>query len=124
MTRLKLIDTNTYPRGIVLVAFVAIVALSGGCQKSQQAPSGPQTFASADAAGSAVYQASMAGNDDALLTIFGPGATELITSGDPVQDKAARDKFAASYDQMHRWGKLTNGGMVLNVGADNYPFPF
>lgn len=25
---------------------------------------------------------------------------------------------------MHRWGRLTNGGRVLNVGADNYPFPF
>ena len=25
---------------------------------------------------------------------------------------------------MHRWGKLTNGGLVLDVGAENYPFPF
>jgi hypothetical protein len=124
MTRLKLIDTNIYPWRIALVAFVAFVALAGGCQKSQQAPSGPQSFGSPDAAGSALYQASTAGNGDALLAIFGPGATELISSGDPVQDKTARDKFAASYDQMHRWGKLTNGGMVLSVGADNYPFPF
>jgi hypothetical protein len=124
MTRLKLIDTNIYLGRIVLVAFVAFVALAAGCQKSQQAPIGPQSFASPDAAGSALYQASTAGNGDALLTIFGPGATELISSGDPVQDKAARDKFAASYDQMHRWGKLTNGGMVLSVGADNYPLPF
>jgi hypothetical protein len=61
---------------------------------------------------------------NALLAIFGPGATELIISGDPVQDKAARDKFAAGYDQMHRWGKPKNGGMVLNIGAENYPLPF
>jgi len=124
MTRLRLTDTKTYPRYIVLVAFAAIIAFSAGCQKSQQAPSGPKTFASADAAASAVYETAKAGDGDALLAIFGPGATELILSGDPVQDKAARDKFAASYDQMHRWGKLTNGGMVLNVGAENYPFPF
>jgi hypothetical protein len=25
---------------------------------------------------------------------------------------------------MHRWGKLTQGGLVLDVGAENYPFPF
>jgi hypothetical protein len=25
---------------------------------------------------------------------------------------------------MHRWGKLENGGRVLEVGAENYPFPF
>jgi len=124
MTRRKFIGTESYPRCTVLAAFVAIIVLSGGCQKTQQAPNGPQTFASPDAAGSAVYQASMAGDGNSLLTIFGPGATDLISSGDPVQDKSARDRFAASYDQMHRWGKLTNGGMVLNVGADNYPFPF
>ncbi len=87
-------------------------------------PSGPKTFASPEAAASAVYDAAKAENGNALLAIFGPGATDLISSGDPVQDKAAREHFASSYDQMHRWGKLTSGGMVLNVGADNYPFPF
>jgi hypothetical protein len=123
MTRLRLTDTKTYLRCIVLVSF-AVIALSGGCHKPEQAPSGPKTFASPDAAASAVYEATRAGDGNALLAIFGPDATELIVSGDPVQDKAARDHFAASYDQMHRWGKLTNGGMVLNVGAENYPFPF
>jgi DUF2950 family protein len=123
MTRVTLTDTKTYPRCIVLVAFAAIIAASG-CQKPEQAPRGPKTFASLDAAASAVYESAKAGDGDALLAIFGPGATELIISGDVVQDKAARDKFAAGYDQMHRWGKLTNGGMVLTVGAENYPFPF
>jgi hypothetical protein len=124
MTRLRLSDMKTYPRCVVLVAFAAIIAFSGGCQKSEQVPSGPKAFASPDAAAGALYDAAKAGDSNALLAIFGPGATELIVSGDPVQDKTARDKFAASFDQMHRWGKLTNGGLVLNVGAENYPFPF
>jgi len=25
---------------------------------------------------------------------------------------------------MHRWGKLAHGGMMLDIGAENYPFPF
>jgi hypothetical protein len=124
MTRLRLSVMKTYPRCMFLVAFVAIIAFSGGCQKSEQVPGGPKLFASPDAAGGAIYQAANAGDENALLAIFGPGAAELITSGDPVQDKTARDHFAASYDQMHRWGKLTNGGLVLNIGAENYPFPF
>jgi hypothetical protein len=124
MTRLRLSGRKTYPRYIVLVAFAAIISVSGGCQKSEQAPSGPKTFASPDAAANAVYDAAKVGDGNALLAIFGPGATELLISGDPVQDKVARDKFAARYDQMHRWGKLKNGGVVLNVGAENYPFPF
>jgi len=111
---------------MVIAFFLAVAPVTGlaGCQKSEQAPSGPKTFASAAAAGSAVYEAAKTGDTNALLAIFGPGASELITSGDPVQDKAGRDKFVADYDQMNRWGKLTNGGRVLNVGAENYPFPF
>jgi hypothetical protein len=124
MTRVRLTDTRSNLRCIVLVACAAVIAFSGGCQKSEQAPGGPKTFASPDAAASALYEAAKAGDENALLAIFGPGATELVTSGDPVQDKSGRDWFAASYDQMHRWGKLTSGGMVLNVGADNYPLPF
>jgi hypothetical protein len=126
MTGLTFTDTRRNRRCIALVAFAALIAFSGGCQKSQQTPtaSGPKTFASPEAAASAVYDAAKAQDGNALLAIFGPGATDLVSSGDPVQDKAARETFSASYDQMHRWGKLTSGGMVLNVGADNYPFPF
>jgi hypothetical protein len=124
MTRPRLSDMKTYLRCIVLVAVAATIAFPGGCQKSEQAPSKPKAFASPDAAAGALYDAAKAGDSNALLAIFGPGPTELIVSGDPVQDKTARDKFAASYDQMHRWGKLKNGGMVLDIGAENYPFPF
>jgi hypothetical protein len=124
MTRPRLSDMKTYLRCIVLVAVAATIAYSGGCQKSEQAPSEPKALASPNVAADALYDAAKAGDSNALLAILGPGATELIVSGDPVQDKTARDKFAASYDQMHRWGKLKNGGMVLNIGAENYPFPF
>jgi hypothetical protein len=125
MTCLRLTETNAYPRCIRLLALAAIIMLPTGCQKSQPAPatSGPKTFASPDDASRSLYEAAKAGDSNALLAIFGPGATELIISGDPVQDKAAREKFVANYDEMHRWGTLTNG-KVLNIGAENYPFPF
>ena len=124
MTYLRLTETKTYSRCVLLLALAAIIVLTAGCQKSQQAPSGPKTFASPDDASRSVYEAAKAGDSNGLLAIFGPDATELIVSGDPVQDKTAREKFAANYDQMHRWGMLTNNGMVLNIGAENYPFPF
>ena len=97
MTYLRLTETKTYSRFIRLLALVAIVVLPAGCQKSQQAQataaSGPKTFASPEDASTSLYQAAKAGDSNALLAIFGPGATELIVSGDPVQDKAARDKL-------------------------------
>jgi hypothetical protein len=124
MTRFSLTETETYPRFIVHLALAAIIVLSAGCKKSDQATTGPKTFASPDEASKAVYEAAKSGDSNALLAIFGADAAELIISGDPVQDKAGRDKFTAYYDQMHRWGKLRDGGRVLNIGAENYPLPF
>ena len=113
-------------RNSLFVSLITITALTLGCDKSQQAqaPSGPQAFASPDNAGQAIFTAAKAGDSNALLAIFGPEAKELIFSGDPVQDKAGLDLFAGRYDEMHRWRKLPNGGTVLDVGAENYPFPF
>ncbi len=111
-------------RNLLFASLITIAALAVGCQKPQETPSGPQTFTSPDNAGQAVYTAAKAGDGNALLAIFGPEAKELIFSGDPVQDKSGLDLFTSRYDQMHRWGKLANGGMVLDIGAENYPFPF
>jgi hypothetical protein len=122
LIRLALMRINS--RNLLFVTLVAITALSAGCNKSQSASSGPQTFASPEAAGQTIYAAAKSGDSSVVLAIFGPEAKELILSGDPVQDKAALDLFTNRYDEMHRWGKLANGGMVLDVGAENYPFPF
>jgi hypothetical protein len=111
-------------RNLLFASLITITALAVGCKESPEAPSGPQTFTSPDNAGQAVYTAAKAGDSNALLAIFGPEAKELIFSGDPVQDKSGLDLFTSRYDQMHRWGKLANGGMVLDIGAENYPFPF
>jgi hypothetical protein len=111
-------------RNLLFVSLITIAALAVGCKRPPEAPSGPQTFTSPDNAGQAIYTAAKAGDGNALLAIFGPEAKELIFSGDPVQDKAGLDLFTSRYDEMHRWGKLANGGMILDVGAENYPFPF
>jgi Protein of unknown function (DUF2950) len=113
-------------RNSLLVSLITITALAVGCNRSEQAqaPSGPQTFASPDTAGQAIYTAASQGDSNVLLAIFGPEAKELIFSGDPVQDKAALDLFSSRYDEMHRWSKVADGGVVLAVGAENYPFPF
>ena len=113
---------------IFFLMLIAIAALVVGCNKNKPeqttTAAGPQTFASPEIAGQTIYAAAKAGDTNTLLAVFGSGAKELLFSGDPVQDKAALDTFSDRYDQMHRWGKLTNGGLVLDIGADNYPFPF
>jgi len=124
MTRLRFAELNIYSRRLLFATLIAVAAISVGCKKSQPTPNGPETFASPENAGQAIYTAAKNGDSSVLLAIFGPEAKELISSGDPVQDKAGLDLFTTRYDEMHRWGKLANGGMVLDVGAENYPFPF
>jgi hypothetical protein len=71
-----------------------------------------------------LYRAAKSGDDQAILAIFGDSAKEFLISEDVTQDKAAFQAFTDAYDQMHRWGKLEDGGRVLIVGVKNYPFPF
>jgi len=116
--------SRRYSLGIVLAALLVTVLLFVGCKKSAQASGRPTAFASQDAAGKAVYEAARAGDTNTLLLLFGTDAKDLLFSGDEVQDKAARDKFVARYEQMHRWEKRKDESLVLSIGAENYPFPF
>ena len=108
-----------------LAAFAAVGcgSKSGTSSETATVPAKPQTFATEDDAGKAVYDAAKANDTNALLRIFGSDAKDLVISGDPVDDKTGAAKFAASYEQMHRWDKLRNGDFVLTTGAANLPFP-
>ena len=107
----------------VLVTLLFVVA---GCDKAPQpAPAeGPRYFATPDAAGKSLYDAAKSGDPEAVLSIFSPDAKDYLLTGNSEDDRAAMSAFAADYDQMHRWSPLERGGMVLNVGIENYPFPF
>jgi hypothetical protein len=127
MADVKIAQVKKQSRGIALAALLSFAVFSGGCGGSASkpaAPAGPQLFSSQEAAGKAFYDAAKAGDSNAMLTVFGPNAKELILSGDPVADKANESKFVASYDQMHRWDELRDGSYILTIGASNYPFPF
>lgn len=103
-----------------LMLLVLIVSLAA-CNKSNK-PS-YRVFASPDDAGNGLLEAAKSGEQNAVLAIFGPDSKEIISSGDAVQDKATAEAFVKGYEQMHRWRKMPDGGQILLVGADNFPFP-
>lgn len=114
-------------RGVIGTFLLAVFLLSAGCQKKSEAPGGadqPKTFASPKAAADALYEAAKSGDSNSVLAIFPREAKDYLITGDAAEDKAALNAFASDYDKMHRWGKLDSGGQVLNVGVENYPFPF
>jgi hypothetical protein len=58
-------------------------------------PPGPRTFDTAQAAADALVAAAAADDAKALLALFGPDGQKLVSSGDEVQDRNDRSRFAA-----------------------------
>jgi hypothetical protein len=113
-----------WSRGSIFV-LAMVVAFSCGCKQTrQQEATEPKKFSSPESAGQAVYSAAKAEDSNAVLAIFGPEGREYLLTEDPSEDKAALVAFANDYETMHRWGKLEGDALVLNVGVENYPFPF
>ena len=82
-----------------------------------------KTFASPAEAGAAFHDAAKSGDQVALTAIFGPDMTDVVLSGDPVQDRNALTRFVSAYETMNRWVTINAGGQMLYVGGENFPFP-
>ena len=84
--------------------------------------SAQQSFKTAEEAVETLMAAVRAGDGKALTTILGPGAEQVMSSGDAVQDENTRKLFLAAYDVKH---SITPGGdkpATLLIGPDDYPF--
>jgi len=106
-----------------LVTLLLAVVSCNRSEKTADVAGTQKTFASPEDAGNAFLQAAKAGDQSALLAIFGSDGKDILFSGDAVRDKDDLEDFVAAYSQMHRWVKIKVGGQMLQVGADNYPFP-
>jgi hypothetical protein len=90
---------------------------------SADEPASQQAFPSPDAAAKALVVADRADDMKALGSILGPDSDQVLSSGDPVADKNARDDFARRYDEMHRFEYDDQGRVILYIGAGNWPVP-
>jgi hypothetical protein len=111
---------------LLLVVGAVTLLSTWGCNKNEQpspAQASPKTFASPDDAGKGLFEAAKSGDQATVLTIFGPGARDLIYTGDAAEDKASLEGFVQAYQVMNRWRKLGDGSELLLVGADNQAFP-
>src|SRR5260370_41633094 len=90
---------------------------------SAEENSAQQVFTSPDAAASALAAAGKADDMKTLSSILGPDADQILSSGDPVADKNARDDFVRRYQEMHRLAYDDRGRVILYIGAENWPVP-
>src|ERR1051325_7668547 len=84
--------------------------------------SAQQSFKTPDEAVTALVSAAKAGDRQAVLTVLGPSAQDIVSSGDEVADEGVRKEFVAAYDEKHE--VYPDGGhAILFVGKDDFPFP-
>jgi hypothetical protein len=110
---------------VFLLVSLAVLLPIAACSKqgSTTAPAGPRTFASPEDAGKALADAAKSPDEHQLKELFGPGSSEILSSGDVAEDKASLNGFAQAYQVMNRWRKLSDSSEVMIVGADNQVFP-
>lgn len=68
--------------------------------------------------------AAVRANDTAALEkILGPGSEKLVSSGDPVADSNAREKFLAEVNDGTKTAKRDDTHVFFLLGKDEWPFP-
>jgi hypothetical protein len=102
----------------VLAAGIACFPASAFAQQPDQ-----KTFPSSTDASKALIAALQSNDQPELLKILGADARDIVSSGDEVEDKNARDRFVQKYQQMHRLVDEPDGKTTLYIGAENWPTP-
>src|SRR3984893_6034657 len=106
------------PLSVLLFACLSVAPFASADDTSAQ-----KVSPSPHAAVSALVAADKADDTKSLSSILGPDADQVLSSGDPVADKNARDDFARRYQEMHRLAYDDQGRVILYIGAGNWPVP-
>jgi len=81
-----------------------------------------QSFKTPQEAAETLVTAVRAGDRKAVNAILGPGAEQIISSGDATQDENTRKVFLAAYDARHSIQTSGDKSATLLIGPDDYPF--
>jgi hypothetical protein len=110
-------------RGALAVLLLAVALVVGSAPPAGAGGEVPgKAFATPAEAVAAFAAAAKSHDAQALQTIFGPEGEELISSGDPVEDRQRRERFVRDFEAKH--ALVPDGdAMVLVVGEREWPFP-
>jgi hypothetical protein len=82
-----------------------------------------EAFQTPEAAVEALVSAAKAADARALLRVLGPDGQDIVSSGDPVDDANTRKRFVEAYEAKHQITKEGDDKAILELGADDWPFP-
>jgi hypothetical protein len=104
----------------VLRCFAAATVMLGTAATDAGAQ---QRFKTPDEAAAALIDAARAAAPALLTRVLGPGSGEIVLSGDPVADAAARKRVLDAYDAKHQIVLEGEDKAALVIGNEDWPFP-
>jgi Protein of unknown function (DUF2950) len=102
-----------------------LLFLAAVASAAQKTAAGPETFPTADAAAQALLAANEKNDAAALTKILGPGAADIVSSGDGVQDSRRRERFVARAKEGFKVipDPADVRHYLIAVGPDEWPLP-
>jgi hypothetical protein len=101
------------------LALIAVNAIVPGAHAGDT----QQHFATVGQAMDTLLAAANAGDGDTLARVFGPDSEEILSSGDPVADEAARAQFVEAAGARICFESPEPDRIVFSIGVDDWPFP-
>jgi hypothetical protein len=121
---------NLFFRKTIRVAgalvLVATIVIATGFDQDVFAAAQPvkqKLFKSPEEAVKAFVEALRVHNENELYAIFGPPVKEFFQSGDPMLNRAERERFIKAYEEMNRLDRQADTKVVLCVGKEDWPLP-
>ncbi len=85
--------------------------------------SGQESFKTPEAAVDALVGAAKSGDRKGVMTVLGAKAADIVSSGDPVADEAARKRVITAFDAKHQIAMDGDSKATMVIGPEDYPFP-
>jgi hypothetical protein len=82
-----------------------------------------ELFRTSEAAVDALVSAAKTGDRQAILSVLGRQASDIVSSGDPVADAATLQRFIAAYDAKHELTMAGSNKATMVIGQEDFPFP-
>jgi hypothetical protein len=107
---------------LALTSRMSFAAAEDGKQKASTQAAKPRSFATPELAMQALAAAVKAGDMTTLRALLGTRGEAVLDSGDPVEDKASRERFTAAYEEAHKIDEKGAKAWIV-VGKDEWPLP-
>lgn len=120
----RMISPCSVTRELVAMLLLSLMTVAQPGQAAGAVPGMPpqQIFPTPEAAVRTLVAAVRVNDTRALRWVFGPGADDILASGDAVADARARSDFLEHVAQRCDLVKMSPTSFMVRIGADRWPF--